>query len=121
MSGSINLPGDPITYGQCLEGINSFKEQFPNQPHTYKIPLSKLKEMIEYAESQGADTFTIDMMIDASGRNMPLYGAAKGVERVSATEPAGEGWENKTFLNFSQSCPPLPPEECPQRINAINE
>lgn len=113
-------PGDPIRYADCLERINEFKNKYPNEPHTYQIPLAKLKAMVSYLESQGADTFTHDNMIDSDGRIKPLYGGAKGRERISATEPQGEGWENKTFLNFTVSCPPLPPEECIRSVNNID-
>ncbi|MEC7753805.1 MAG: hypothetical protein VYB44_07230 [Bacteroidota bacterium] len=120
MSEEKNKPGDPIRYGDCIDAVNRFKKDCPGQPHTYSMPISAIKALVERGESLGAENVTIDMCMDSYGKNGILYGLTKGRKRISATNPKGEAttsssekWENNTFLNFTGSCPPPDPILCP--------
>ena len=120
MNETKNQPGDPVRYGDSMEGINRFKKECPNQPHTYTIPLNKLAAMLERGLKQGATNVTIDMSRSVEDKNSILYGLTKGRNRISATAPEGNealatasSWEDNTFLNFTGSCPPPDPVLCP--------
>ncbi|WP_421977167.1 hypothetical protein [Roseivirga seohaensis] len=115
-----NQPGDPVRYGDSMEGINRFKKECPNQPNTYSMDIEALEAMLKRGRLHGATNVTIDMSQSADGKNKILYGLTKGRNRISATAPDGinsiaraENWEDNTFLNFTQECPPLPKKYCP--------